>query len=374
MNDRRPLTIHLQGAQGGNIFAKICKYVLKREAGNKGYNFVPFDDQSGDPYGLDSISYPGINGNFEGQQGNVGFSFYFQNSDSKKIWSKLKEVCKNAYKNYNTNQIDLLIFVTPENFQKEQQKKFDRTVKDLNLPFLVQHYGQDDLDILFIQYPEMIGEYYPDLFPSYRLIIDEFREISKRTIEYIKRLPTNYLYDEFLARPEEDKIFRWLDLEPKNHKQAILISIFGEGKTVLLTRIVENLLENDRLIPLFCTSSNILHACSNLKHKFQIGTGGLLLQDMFRTLRLHGLAPIVIIDQIESFISSNKIEEQLEEEIFIPLINEEGILLVGSRENDSNIFLEKRGLSEMYTLAPLNNQQRQDLFNRFLFKNGISKI
>lgn len=158
-----PLTKLIQPGEGKK-FSDVCKYIFKRLAFDKGYNFQPLDDSSGDPFGVDSISYPNADGiNFEGQKGNVGFAYAFKHASDKKLWKKIKGDCEKAQNKHEKNYLRLLIIVLPEHLQMYKIELYSERIYDLKLNFKVQFYGHKDLWPLFIKYPEMVSELYPQL-------------------------------------------------------------------------------------------------------------------------------------------------------------------------------------------------------------------
>lgn len=168
-----PLTKFIPRGEGKK-FANICKYILNRLAIDKGYNFIPLDDSSGDPFGVDSISKPNsIGNNFQGYNGNVGFAYTFKPSSDEKLWSKIMADCLKAQGKYKINKLSLLIIVLPENLQMHKIEQFNEKIKNLKLNFNVQFYGHEDLWPLFMMYPEMVSEFYHKLYQANPLLIKE---------------------------------------------------------------------------------------------------------------------------------------------------------------------------------------------------------
>ena len=151
----------------GTKFADICNYLLKSHAIDNELNFTPFDDSSGDPLGVDSISKPNAKGiSFEGQNQNVGFAYSFTPQSSRRLWEKVKRDCLKANKKYTLNQISLLIIILPENLQMKKFEAFTKNIKRLELNFEVKFWGHKDLWIFMVRYPEMVSDFYPELSPQ----------------------------------------------------------------------------------------------------------------------------------------------------------------------------------------------------------------
>ena len=148
----------------GHEFSDICKYIFKRHAFDKGYNFQPLDDSSGDPFGVDSISLVNATGqNFEGQSGNVGFAYIFKPTSAEDLWIKIRGDCKKAQEKYDMNHLSLLIIVLPEHLQRNKIEEYTKQIEDSGLNFKVQFYGHRDLWPLLVKYPEMVSDLYHQL-------------------------------------------------------------------------------------------------------------------------------------------------------------------------------------------------------------------
>lgn len=160
------------GALSGQLFADLCDKLLLREAREQGIEFSTPSDRAGDYKGLDSYANVEKNAIFNGFTGKIGFQYKFVPSESAPMKPHHKKKIESSLKNAADQNRDLRawILITPEDFDKHQEAWLQSLKRKYQCRFSVKHWGQKQLSMLIIRYPDLAVHIYPDLVPTPKIV------------------------------------------------------------------------------------------------------------------------------------------------------------------------------------------------------------
>lgn len=176
-----------QGSEGGHEFARFIKLLLGADYSYQGIHFVSESDASGDYKKVDAY----IGGDEDFPTCITGFQFKFY--PYKLSATQKKEIIDSIDGAINENKfIQKFILITPEDFQKEQQKWLDELRKKYEKSYWASsngilrksrfeliHWGHTKIIELALKHDHIGNRYFPELFP---LGVGRFK-LSKATID-----------------------------------------------------------------------------------------------------------------------------------------------------------------------------------------------
>jgi hypothetical protein len=161
------------GAEGGHEFARFIRLLLTAEYKSLGIEFISESDASGD--------YKKVDGYIPGDKDFPGFitAFQFKFFPCKLSPKQKAEITRSIENALNENEfIQEFILVTPEDWQKEQQKWFDGLKVKLGKTywasnngitrkgrFKLSHWGHSKIVELSLRHDHIGSRYFSQLFP-----------------------------------------------------------------------------------------------------------------------------------------------------------------------------------------------------------------
>ncbi|WP_375577728.1 hypothetical protein ABWH96_11780 [Marivirga tractuosa] len=194
-----------RGAEGGHEFARFIKMLLKADYESRGLNFISESDASGD--------YKKVDGYVPGDKGLPDFTTVFQYKfyPSSVSSHQKVELVKSLESALKENQfIQEYVFITPEDFSKEQLAWFESLKNKFENKYWVDqngvgykgglelvHWGHTKIIELCLKYDHLGRQYYPELFP---IGIGKFK-LSKARIDstLCNWLPSEYRTKQVLS-------------------------------------------------------------------------------------------------------------------------------------------------------------------------------
>lgn len=162
-----------KGSEGGSEFARFVKLLLTTEYESRGETFISESDASGDYKRVDGY----VIGNDKFPDNIIGFQYKFYPA---KLSSQQKtEIEKSIDNAIQANRImKEFILITPEDFQKEEQRWFDEIRQKYDADFYhhfdegslrirrkMTHWGHTKLIGLALRHQHIGIHYFPELFP-----------------------------------------------------------------------------------------------------------------------------------------------------------------------------------------------------------------
>uniref|UniRef100_UPI0040476995 hypothetical protein n=1 Tax=Roseivirga sp. TaxID=1964215 RepID=UPI0040476995 len=162
-----------RGAEGGHEFARFIKMLLKADYESRGLNFISESDASGDFKNVDGY----IPGDEELPNFITAFQYKFYPSNLSS--SQKAEMIKSLEAALEENKfIQDYVFITPEDFLKEQQGWFESLKEKHEKIYWVEqngistkgklellHWGHSKIIELCLKHDHLGRQYFPELFP-----------------------------------------------------------------------------------------------------------------------------------------------------------------------------------------------------------------